>query len=495
MVQKKRRDAHGDLVVIEQASHNAPDYWRAPVALAETIDATSSAGIDQELVSAARFLPTLCWIAYGDASIFWYNARWHDYCGTTPAEMEGWGWRSVHDPERLPLVMETWNECIRTGQPFEMTFPLRGADGNFRPFLTRAVPLRDASGKVVRWIGVNTEIGAQIRAELALEASEAKYEVLTDAMPQMVWSTLPDGFHDYYNAQWYAFTGVPVGSTDGEGWNGMFHPDDQDRAWTRWRHSLETGEDYDIEYRLRHHSGDYRWVLGRALPVRDEAGKITRWIGTCTDIDDAKRTSEQNELLSRELSHRIGNIFAVVSGLISLTASRDRASRPALNDLLGRVSALSRAHRHARPSSNARQVAIIEGGMQDLLRSLFVPYAAGDIPRISITGDDVTLDDRGSTPVAMVFHELATNSAKYGALSVAEGTVTVAIARRGSKIGIDWAESGGPAIAGPPQREGFGTELADLSIRRQLGGSITRDWAREGLRVAIELDETRLHRD
>ena len=103
-------------------------------------------------------------------------------------------------------------------------------------------------------------------------AGQISFQQLADAMPQMVWSTQPDGSHDYYNAQWYAFTGVPEGSTDGEGWNGMFHPDDQERAWARWRYSFGTGEAYEIEYRLRHHSGEYRWTLGRALPVRDEDG-------------------------------------------------------------------------------------------------------------------------------------------------------------------------------------------------------------------------------
>ena len=139
-------------------------------------------------------------------------------------------------------------------------------------------------------------------------------------MPQIIWSTLPDGYHDYYNRGWYEFTGVPQGSTDGEGWNGMFHPDDQPRAWERWSHSLATGEPYEIEYRLRHHSGEYRWTLGRAAPLRNEAGEIVRWIGTCTDIDQGKRQAEENEVLSRELSHRIKNIFAVIAGLIGLSS-------------------------------------------------------------------------------------------------------------------------------------------------------------------------------
>jgi PAS domain S-box-containing protein len=139
-------------------------------------------------------------------------------------------------------------------------------------------------------------LAAQVMAQLELrralrkqQQSESQFRAVTDSMPQMVWSTLPDGFHDYYNARWYEFTGVAAGSTDGEGWSGMFHPDDQGRAWTRWRHSLATGEPYEIEYRLRHRSGVYRWTLGRAMAIRDESGEIARWFGTCTDIDDLKR--------------------------------------------------------------------------------------------------------------------------------------------------------------------------------------------------------------
>ncbi len=131
------------------------------------------------------------------------------------------------------------------------------------------------------------------RAEASLAAGERKFRTIADAMPQMVWSTRPDGFHDYYNDRWYEFTGVPYGSTDGEGWNGMFHPDDQEEAWRRWRHSLETGDAYEVEYRLRHRSGEYRWTLGRALPIRDGEGRIERWFGTCTDIHDFKRAEDR----------------------------------------------------------------------------------------------------------------------------------------------------------------------------------------------------------
>jgi PAS domain S-box-containing protein len=130
------------------------------------------------------------------------------------------------------------------------------------------------------------------RSSRALAEGEAKFRAITDSVDQMIWSTGPNGYHDFYNQRWYEYTGVPEGSTDGEEWNGMFHPDDQERAWATWRHCLATGEPYHIEYRLRHRSGQYRWVLGRAQPMRSSDGRITRWFGTCTDIHDLKLAQE-----------------------------------------------------------------------------------------------------------------------------------------------------------------------------------------------------------
>ncbi|WP_293394764.1 PAS domain-containing protein [Phenylobacterium sp. RIFCSPHIGHO2_01_FULL_69_31] len=325
--------------------------------------------------------------------------------------------------------------------------------------------------------------------------TQATFQVLTEAMPQMVWSTRPDGFHDYYNARWYEFTGAPPGSTDGEGWSGMFHPDDQEKAWARWRHSLETGEPYEVEYRLRHHSGEYRWTLGRALPVRDDVGRITRWIGTCTDIDQAKRAAEQNELLSRELSHRIKNIFAVISGLIGLTSRHEPTLKPWARDLQHRIAALGRAHEFARPHSEMSRPELGTSTLRGLLTEIFRPYPAFDEGRIVVAGDDVFVDDRGATPVALAFHELATNAAKYGALSTPDGRVEVGIEALGPTMRIGWVEQGGPPVAGPPAREGFGSRLAELSIVQQLGGAMRRDWRREGLAVEMDLPAAHLSRE
>ena len=114
----------------------------------------------EDFYDVANNLPTLCWIADAEGSIFWYNRRWYEYTGTSPEIQKGWGWTAVHDARHLPDVLKQWRHSIVTGELFEMTFPLRGSDGVFRPFLTRVVPLRDAAGKIVRWLGTNVDISA-----------------------------------------------------------------------------------------------------------------------------------------------------------------------------------------------------------------------------------------------------------------------------------------------------------------------------------------------
>lgn len=338
-----------------------------------------------------------------------------------------------------------------------------------------------------------TETEAESRR--ALEASDLRFRTLADAMPQMVWSTRADGFHDYYNARWYEFTGAPAGTTDGEGWNDMFHPEDQDRAWTIWRHSLLTGELYQIEYRLKHFDGSYRWVLGRALPVRDETGAITRWFGTCTDIHEQKLALEEREIISQELSHRIKNIFAVIAGLIQFAARARPEFAPIATDLRQRVTALGRAHDFVRPHSAQSRPSAQQDSLKGLLTDLFAPYEQAGQTRVVLEGDDVPIDDRSATPLALLFHELATNASKYGALSIETGSVVIAIARDGRDVTLRWVEQGGPPVASAPAGSGgFGSQLIELSAVRQLGGSVEREWRREGLVLTATLPVASLSR-
>ncbi|MFL0412895.1 PAS domain-containing protein [uncultured Sphingomonas sp.] len=350
--------------------------------------------------------------------------------------------------------------------------------------LATSVMSRLDARRVAREQRKEREAVAETRA--ALQDSEIRFRTLADTMPQMVWSTQPDGYHDYYNARWYEFTGAPSGTTDGEGWNNMFHPDDQERAWQVWRHSLETGAPYQIEYRLRHFDGTYRWVLGRAQPIRDQHGRITRWFGTCTDIHEQKLALEEREVISQELSHRIKNIFAVMSGLIHLAARTRPEIAPLAADLRERIAALGRAHDFVRPHSSNSRPSAQQDSLRGLLGELLAPYQNTPGERVTIDGVDVAIDDRAATPLALLFHELATNASKYGALSTPEGHVTIQIGTDGENATIVWRERGGPPLTGAAEPSGFGSHLIELSAVRQLGGSVTRNWQQEGLEMTIQ---------
>nr|WP_280139501.1 PAS domain-containing protein [Microvirga massiliensis] len=332
-----------------------------------------------------------------------------------------------------------------------------------------------------------------------MKTDKARLEAILNTMPQMVWSARPDGHHDYYNDRWYEFTGVPYGSTDGEAWSGVFHPDDRPRAWERWRQSLATGEPYDVEYRLRRHDGVYRWTLGRALPIRCANGTVERWFGTCTEIHDLKASEEQRDLISRELAHRIKNIFAVVSSLVSLTSRKDEAVRPFATGLVQRLNSLAHVHEYIQPHSPWNEADPASRTVLGLLRILVSPYmpepggraSSGDPldnARLAIGGDDAPVGAGAGTALALIIHEFATNAVKYGSLSRPEGSVAITgEILPGHRFRLTWQERGGPALPGPPAHQGFGTLLASRSATGQLGAVIEQDWATEGLTVRLTM--------
>lgn len=322
---------------------------------------------------------------------------------------------------------------------------------------------------------------------------ENVYRALTDEMPQMVWSTRPDGYHDYYNRRWYEFTGMEVGSTDGTGWSGMFHPEDQERAWRLWRESLATGKPYEVEYRLRHHSGEYRWTLGLARPIRNADGDIIRWIGTCTDIHDRKLLMQRNELLNLELSHRIKNIFSVIGALIRLSAAGRPDQADFARTLRDRIDALGRAHEFVRPHSEQSRLTTASPTLFGMLHQIFSAYPAYRDKRLTIEGDDMEIDDQAATPLALVFHELATNALKYGALRSNSGRVRILSALTSNRIQLSWQESGAVIPAAIP-KAGFGSQLMEISVVHQMGGALTKYWGESGLCVEITLPCDRVRR-
>jgi len=199
-------------------------------------------------------------------------------------------------------VISLITEVLKSGNEFESEYRTVNADGEIRWVIARGRVERDDNGDPVSFPGVMIDITSRKQAEEDLKESEERFRFMADTMPQLVWITRPDGYHEYYNRHWYEYTGTAEGTTDGEGWNNLFHIDDRAYAQKVWKQSLKTGEPYEIKYRLYHkQTNSYRWVIGRALPHKNDQGEIMKWYGTCTDIDDSIKEIELRKQLEKKL--------------------------------------------------------------------------------------------------------------------------------------------------------------------------------------------------
>ncbi|WP_372833319.1 sensor histidine kinase [Puniceibacterium confluentis] len=326
------------------------------------------------------------------------------------------------------------------------------------------------------------------QGERQLFESEAKFHAIADFIDQMIWSTLPDGYHDYYNHRWYEFTGVPAGSTDGDAWSQMFHPDDREKAWGLWRHSLKTGEPYEVEYRLRHRSGEYRWVLGRAQPVFDKTGKIERWYGSCTEIHQIKLAEEQRQLMLAEMNHRVKNTLAMVNAMVSQTLRQAENLQDAQSSIQSRLGMMALAH------DRLIKAAWTETHICEVVEAALAPHHSGN-GRFVVQGADLLIGSKQALALTMALHELSTNATKYGALSIESGVVHVSwsieTGDEQDSFLMVWTESGGPPVAAPTRR-GFGSRMIEQALAGYFNGRTELIYDPDGLTFKLRAPLTGL---
>jgi PAS domain S-box-containing protein len=189
--------------------------------------------------------------------------------------------------------MREWVRACHAGEkPAELEFRCVWPDGTVRFLSGRGERINDAENRPTRIFGTVQDITERKLTETALRASEQEFRSLAEAMPQIVWSTRPDGWNIYFNHQWVDYTGLTLEESYGHGWNKPFHPDDQQLAWDAWQNATQNNATYSVECRLRRADGVYHWWLIRGVPLRDASGKILKWFGTCTDIEEIKQTAE-----------------------------------------------------------------------------------------------------------------------------------------------------------------------------------------------------------
>jgi len=261
---------------------------------------------EERFRTLANAIPQLCWMTNADGWIFWYNQRWYEFTGTTPQEMEGSGWTSVHDRKALPGILEGWKNAIAAGQPFEMDFPLRAADGAFHPFLTRVMPVRDESGKVVRWFGTNTDITAQRMTEDALRENQERLQLAQQVarIGTFEWN-LKTGINQR-TPELEAMYGLPPGgfAASQNIWMDLICPQDRELTKRHLQKAMETGG-FEAEWRVIWPDGTTHWLSGRALVSKDDAQQPLRVSGAIADVTDRKQAELDVLRVNAELEQRV----------------------------------------------------------------------------------------------------------------------------------------------------------------------------------------------
>ena len=215
-----------------------------------------------------------------------------EYFGMTTEQLKGWRSGDWIHPEDLPRAVAKWKQALETGQGYENESRHRRYDGVFRWVQARVFPLRDNSGRIARWMLLQTDIHDRKQAEEALAANERNLDLIINAMPALAWSARVDGSADFFNRHYLDYIGLSPEEARGWGWTGAVHPDDLSRLAGAWQTILASGAAGEAEARLRSRDGEYRWFLFRANPLRNDNGQIAKWFGVNTDIEELKRAEQ-----------------------------------------------------------------------------------------------------------------------------------------------------------------------------------------------------------
>ena len=341
----------------------------------------------------------------------------------------------------------------------------RAVDGEERWVSTQGRVYFDAGGAALRAIGVLVDVTERKRREQALRESEERFRLAADAFQGGVFDVDVTTGHVFRTDRHYAMVGEAPGAIapDRHAWYARIHPDDRP-AFLAATQSVYAGDaaQYEAEYRALHRDGHWVWIWHRALALRDGTGRLCRVIGSLIDVTDRRRAEERQLLLVAELNHRVKNTLATVQSIAAYSLRRRSDPAEARAAFEERLFALARAH-------DVLTRERWEGAeLGEMVAQAVEPFAGGG-SRFSIDGPQVRLAPRAALAFAMALQELATNAAKYGALSVPAGRVEIAWRRDDGDLRFRWTETGGPAVAAPTRR-GFGLSLIERSLAQDLDG-------------------------
>ncbi|UHC20102.1 PAS domain-containing protein (plasmid) [Methylobacterium currus] len=566
--------------------------------------------------SLVEVSPQVVWFGDAAGAITYCNAYWYDYTGLAAGETSEASWLGAIHPDHRERVRAAWLAAARSETHYEVEFPLRRADGEYRWFLSRGQPVRDGDGRLLSWIGISLDIhgrrqteedlrktqdllrlaaeatsigifdynlvtgelgwdtrvralfglspdapvsyatflaglhpedraGADAAVQVALDPAgsghfdieyrtlgledgierwiaakgqaiveqgrtvrfvgtvrditarreseqelreaEERYRLAARATNDAIWDWDLGSDHIRWNEAvqtLFGYTADEVGPS-GSWWKSHIHPDDRERVKTSIYAVIDgVTEHWSDEYRFLRADGRYADILDRGFVLRNERGRATRMIGAMLDITARKRAEEHQRLLTGELQHRVKNTLALVQAIASQTLRGATDINEMREAFASRLISLGRAHDILTQASwTAAPIGeVVEG-------ALSVHRNAGPA-RIRISGPNVLMAAKPALSLALALHELATNAAKYGALSNERGIVDlrwhVVLAGDESRFSLIWSEQGGPPILSAPQHKGFGSRLIERSFAAEVGGEVKLTYAPTGLVCRLE---------
>lgn len=317
--------------------------------------------------------------------------------------------------------------------------------------------------------------------EQEIRDSESHFRLLSDLVPIPVWLTDADLAVRFVSRAWLAFSGRSAEQELGTGWMDGVHPEDREHVALEFARAKESRQDFCIEHRMRRADGEYRWVFSRAAALFDPDSTFRGFVGACVDITDQKEDEARQNLLMRELDHRVKNSLAAVLAVADSTFATTTTREQFRGAFTGRLMAMAHTHTAlAKGRWSGLEIA-------ELCATVLEPLSPKAAARMSYDGDSVMVPPEAVPPLGMVLHELATNALKYGALSSPAGTVAVRWGRRdgaadGPRVEFTWDERGGPPLT-LPITPGLGTILIQGLIQSELGGDIALVPETDGFRA------------
>ena len=387
--------------------------------------------------------------------------------GVPPGALMTWSQILTHvNPEDVALTTRAVEGALagRTDYEIEYRITPPGRDAEIW-VMSRAQADYQEDGALRALQGVVGDITRRKAQEAELRESEARFRAMANSAPAPVWVTSAEGPVEFVNQAFADYAGKPADQLIGGAvWFELLHPDDMMEVARERAKAAEGPHPWSIEARVRHASGEWRWMRTAASPRFDAAGRFEGYIGLGMDITEVRAAEARQQLLINELNHRVKNTLATVQSIARQTLRDGVSAHAARAHFTDRLLALSTAH-NVLTRENWESAEL-----SDIAAEAVRPYDDAEAPRITIEGPGVRVATNVAVALSMAFHELATNATKHGALSVHAGRVALAWrpAAEGGAVDIVWRESGGPRVT-PPIEKGFGSRLLGQGLTAEIG--------------------------